>query len=376
MTGRRRILLLIDYLGSGGAQRQMCLLATLLQQNDYAVSVMTYHEGSFFQNLLDRSHVPLLRISAAGRIRRLAALRKAIHKHQPDVLISFLHTPNMIAELAGLPRRNFNLIVSERNTDITGMNARKALRFFLHRFADAVVTNSFSQRDYLQKHAAHLSKQVHVISNCVDLDSFSPGDKGTPRPAGSVRMLGIGRIHPQKNLFRLASALALVREELPDLDIRIDWYGEGGFVGASRQGEGRHYTQSLLDHIGALQLKDRFRLHPSREDVVTLYRNADVFCLPSLYEGCSNVLGEALACALPVLASRAGDNAHLAKDGECGFLFEPESVPDIATAIRRFCILTETERRTMGCSSRKRAEELLSPSLFVERYMTLIEGLG
>jgi glycosyltransferase involved in cell wall biosynthesis len=82
-----------------------------------------------------------------------------------------------------------------------------------------------------------------------------------------------------------------------------------------------------------------------------------------------------MACGRPVLASHVGDNAVLVKDGENGFLFDPESPEEIAESIQRFACLSMEEKERMGRRNRERAEQMFSPSVFVDRYIAIIEKI-
>jgi glycosyltransferase involved in cell wall biosynthesis len=100
-----------------------------------------------------------------------------------------------------------------------------------------------------------------------------------------------------------------------------------------------------------------------------------VFCLPSLYEGCSNVIAEAMACGLPILASRIAANDWLVEEGVNGFLFDPRSPQEMADTIKRYFALSHEQKMQMGQASRRRAEYLLAPAGMAEHYIDLIEQL-
>ena len=82
-----------------------------------------------------------------------------------------------------------------------------------------------------------------------------------------------------------------------------------------------------------------------------------------------------MACGKPILASDVCDNPLLVKDGENGFLFDPKDPQDIAAAIIRFAEQSPVQLEQMGQASRKRAEKMLSPDVFVNKYIELIEQL-
>ena len=194
----------------------------------------------------------------------------------------------------------------------------------------------------------------------------------------------LGRFAPQKNVLRFIEAVDVVCSRHPELNLEVDWYGKRP-VGQEvpHRGWGRRHRARMVGYFKSVEkgvsqrmMKRRFRLHDPRNEVRELYADADAVCIPSLHEGCSNVIGEAMACGVPVLASRVSDNVRLVEDERNGFLFDPLSIEDMASTIVRFGSLSVEERISMGQEGRKMAEELLSQSLFVARYVELVDRLS
>ena len=385
MAKARRITLVIDQLNSGGAQRDLVSLAVDLKRRGYSVQVLFYWEDYFFASELEDADIAFRHVHFRSKMHLIYAMRKAIHASMPDVVIGFLHGPGMLAELSGLFSREFALVVLDLSLDKKGRNLRRMVRYQLHRLSDAVVCNSYSQMEVMMELAPYLKDRLQVIVNGVDLGRFKPVDVAAVASGGSdrLRILVIGRFQAVKNPLRLLDAIEIVRDERCDLDVTVDWYGDptygdktrvraGGDMSAQRSSS---YYRELESAISQRGFDDVFRLHDEVKDVAPLYHLSDVFCLPSLHEGTSNVICEAMSSGLPVLASRVSDNPRLVRDGENGFLFDPMSPKDIAGAIMCFVDLPIEGRRRMGVTSRKMAESMLSPDVRTDRYVELIEGL-
>ena len=382
MAGSHRVAMVIDQLEAGGAQRQFCLLAAALHELGFLVKIVVLRRDSFFRDQLrEAADVPVVCVEARNRVRLAMRVRRTIRSERPDSVISFLSWPNLLVELAGLPRRSFAVIVSERTLDLSPGSAKSRVRYFFHRYADAVVSNSYAQGERMSEVSARLAARTTVIVNGVDTDRFapSPGNEATDH---RLRILVLARFAPQKNVIRFVQAVSLARSRTGD-DVTVDWYGKIPVV--EDQGDSawahtasRHaaaYYRRVEDTISACGLQDRFRLHAPVQDVERLYARADVVCLPSLHEGCSNVIAEAMACGVPVLASRISDNVRLVENGHNGFLFDPLSVDDMADAIGRFGALTAQSREAQGEAGRRMAESMLSLYTFVDRYVDLLHGL-
>ena len=381
MRKPRRATLVIDELNSGGAQRDLVRLASGLTAAGYDATVLTYWPGDFFASALAEAGVAVERVRSRNRLHLIYAMRRAIRRSRPDVVLSFLRGANVLAELAGAPRRTFAVIAMELNLDTQPNSARRRARYALHRLADAVVSNSHAQRERMLEIAPFLADKTSVIVNGVDLRAFAPPPSPPPARAGQLRLLALARLQPQKNPFALLEALDILRREEPALDVAVDWHGDriaasdrkGAKWARSRRRGHTEYAERFEQEVARLGLQDRFRLRPAAQDVLPLYHAADALVLPSVYEGTPNAVCEAMACGLPVLASRVGDNPRLVEDGRTGFLFDPNSPADAADSIRRFAALPAEARNAMRAESRARAEASLSADEFNARYVDLIE---
>ena len=376
--------MVIDHLEPGGAQRQFCLLATCLQRANYGVEIFTLRSDRFFEFLLTKFPSIHVNSSAARtRFQLYLDVRRWLRRYAPAVVISFLSWPNLLVELSGIPSRKFATIVSERNTDTGSGGARRRLRYLFHRFADSIVSNSYSQAQVLARLDRRLESRTTVITNAVDTEYFTPSSRAGTTHRESIRMLVLARVAPQKNPLRLIEAISVLRSRHPTLLVSVDWYGKlpGPAVDNIRRwdraaSERAHaYYETVKTAISAHRLEDRFRIHAAVEDVRPLYRETDVLCLPSLYEGYPNVVAEAMACGVPVLASAVGDTARMVEHGRNGFLFDPLSVQDIVHTVVRFSDLSDRERRDVGIAGRTIAESLLSVDVYADRYIQLIRRL-
>ena len=128
--------------------------------------------------------------------------------------------------------------------------------------------------------------------------------------------------------------------------------------------------KNLVEQLG---IEDVIHLNDHVQNVAELMPMFDAICLPSLYEGWSNSISEAICCGKPMLVSDVSDNKYMVHDGENGFLFNPESIDDMVNTFDKFFQLNMEQRRAMGLISRKIAEQLFDKEEFVAKYIKLIE---
>lgn len=358
---KKKILLLIESLGSGGAERQISGLAVLLKQQGYEVKLWYYVDKDFYVPYLNENGVESECLAEARNPRkRYFVLRKRIHEYAPDTVISYTASTSMITCLMKALGAKFRLVVSERSTTQV-LTSNVKCRFFFYRWADVIVPNSQSQSDFIAKHYPKLAFKVKVITNFVDIEKFSPVDRPVMEERDEVRMLCVGRMMLPKNIPSFIRAIRKVKDD--GRKLHVDWFGH------DLQDD---YSKQCHAAIAGNHLEDVFVFHPASTNIVEEYRKADVFCLPSLYEGFPNVLCEAMSCGLPVLVSRVCDNPLIAKEGENGLLFDPKNIDEMVETIERFLAFPMEKKSQMGQCSRRIAVELFSEKSFIEKYMSII----
>ena len=358
----KRILLITEGLGSGGAERQICGLAAMLTKAGYPCRLITYVENQFYepylrQNGVDYEFVPQL-WDKKTRVFRVA---KYVRGYKPDVVISYLPSVNQTMCLARL-FFNAKLIVSERNNN-TCITRSDKVQFNLYRMADAIVPNSNSQGKFISKNFPFLSKKVHPIINFVDVNRFTPSE--TPVQNDVLRIVTVARYTQQKNVLTYLKAVRMVKDM--GLSVHFDWYGDKKHNAA--------YYAEIEKEYQKLDILDYLTLHNPNQKIEEEYRKADIFCLPSLFEGYPNVVAEAMSCELPILCSNVYENPYIVEDGVNGFLFNPESVEEIANAIKRMTELTQSERREMGKRNRQLCLQRNTEEAFLKSYVELIDSL-
>ena len=369
-----RITCVIDSLVPGGAQRQMTMLVTALARRGYDIEVVTYRDARFFDPVVEDAGVPIHRVPQSGKLRRALAIRRVLRLRLPDVVVAYLNGPGLYAELANLPRRRFGLIVSEFTVPGQTVAFPHALRLTVHRLADAVVTETDHVRRALVRAAPRLAGKVVVIRNGVDLAAFRPchdEDNSRQAWAGVTRVVVLAGYRAQKNPFGMLAAMEHLRRTRPGARVELDWYGStyaaSGLDGLYRE---------LRDAVRARRLTTVFRLHGPVRDVARLYGGASLLCLPSFYEGCSNVICEAAASGVPQVVSDVCDNRRFVLDGVTGFLADPHNPETFADAILRFHGMSCEAKREMGRRARGHAEMLFDPDRFADRYVALVRRVA
>lgn len=359
----KRVLLVTENLGSGGAERQICGLAAMLTKAGYSCRVITYVENQFYEPYLHQKGVDYQLVpELCGKKTRIFKAAKYVRRYKPDVVISFLPSVNKTMCLAKLFFKA-KLIVSERNNN-TCITRGDRVQFNFYRLANAIVPNSNSQGEFIRKNFPFLASKVHPIINFVDVNRFTPAEQ--PVQNDVLRIVTVARYTEQKNVLTYIKAIRLVKDM--GLKIHFDWFGD-------KEHHPAYYSEIEKLYL-QLNISDYLTLHEPNHTIEAEYRKADVFCLPSLYEGYPNVVAEAMSSGLPILCSNVYENPYIVKEGVNGFLFNPKSAQDIANAIKRMLELSPEQRRGMGSCNRQLCLQRNTEKAFLKSYVKLINNIS
>lgn len=347
------VFLLISSLGAGGAERAMSELATFLAANAWDVTLATFDGADAVDFYPLATHVRRVRLARSGPTRslfaklagnagRVRALRSLIRREQPDVVLSFMETTNVLCLLATVGLR-VPVVVAERidpSMHLEVPRPWRTARRFLYRRAAAVVAQTEAAADWLRQHCG---TRVDVIPNALrQLPSPT-----TPR---EHLVLAVGRMQPQKGFDLLLDAFAQIHTRYPGWRLAI--VGDGG------------QRAALQARASRLGLSDHIEWPGRSNEVEAWYARASVVAVPSRYEGFPNVLLEAMAMGAAVVAAdcRSGPR-EMVVPGENGLLVPVDDRAALAAALEQL-VTDAALRERLGAAaaevrSRFGAEKIL-----------------
>jgi len=246
---------------------------------------------------------------------------------------------------------------------------RRLLRHVVYRIASALVVVTNDLRDYHAAQAWWKPEAIRVLYNGVDGQEFrpQPGARDAVRrqygiSPDSLVIGSAGRMTVLKDFATLLKAAEALAPEAPNLRVLL--------VGA-----GPELSRLQSYAAGSSELAGRVVFTGKADGVGDLLNAMDIFVFPSLMEGMSNTLLEALAVGLPVVATRVGGNPEVVAEGECGYLFAPQDVPELVSQLRT--LLRDSRLRAeFGKAARERALQHFSLDQMLERYRDLYIDLA
>lgn len=345
-AGRRleRITLVISALGPGGAERVMSTMANHWAADGRQVAIVTLAppDAQPFFPLddrvgvvnLDLRHVSGNPVSAViNNVRRILALHAAIRATRPDAVISFMDTINVLTLIASTPL-GVPVVVEEHADPLTVPLASpwRVLRSVFYRRAAALVTVTQTS---LRFFPAAIRRRGAVIPNPVELpEGLGLHDDATAQPV----LVAMGRLGEEKGFDLLLRAFADVADEFPAW--RLEIWGDGPL------------RPNLELLARALFIPDRVAFRGlTSQPIAEMHRNR-IFVLSSRYESFGNVLCEAMAAGLPVVAFDCPSGAReIVRDGVDGRLVPCGDVEAMAAALREL-MADPAERERLGAAAR------------------------
>lgn len=352
---RTHVLFLIDQLCEmGGAERNLLNMIRLLPKDRFRCTLVTFkidpRLGVFENFPCPWWLFPLRRTYDWNALGVALRLNRLIRTQQVRIVHTFFETSDLwgslIAKLSGVPA----LISSRRDMGILRASKHHRAYRVLSPLFSRVLAVSDEVRAFCIRHDGLDPEKVLTLYNGVEMERAAvASDAMTLRASmglgGSSHLVStVGHVRPVKGMDILIRAAATVCQAFPRAMFLVigDVHAPGHF-------------QELLELTKSLGLKENVRFVGPSEDVFSLLKMSDVFCLPSRSEGFSNALLEAMACSLPCVATRVGGNSEAVEDGRSGFLVESENPHLLADRI--LTLLRQPERaREMGREGRRVVE--------------------
>jgi len=315
-----KICFLAGTLGQGGAERQLFHILQALRRYGATPRVLYLRQNEFWEERIKDLGVPVSRVGQSGsKLGRLLRMVKELRRDPPVIFQSQHFYTNAYAGAAarmlglvgiGALRSNGQMEYQDcgrtggwlnlHTPHVIAANSREAIRFARQRGVSP--------------------PQLFLLANVVDTARFGPV---TPREFGPIRLLSVGRLIRSKRFDRFVELVVRLRRRL-NSEVSGTIVGDGPL------------RESLRAQANAIGLRGpAFELRGNLADLPPVYHQSDVFVMTSEFEGTPNVLLEAMASGLPVVATRVGGVPEIVREGENGFLVDCDDDEGLCLAVAR-----------------------------------------
>lgn len=371
-------ILLINYefppLGGGAGNATKNIAREMALSGQSVLVVTTGFEGLPREQLVDGYKI--IRVPSLRKRKDRSTLIEMLHfvwcairqtgpdisQFKPDTTVSFFAVPTGIFALYLKMKYKIPYILSLRGGDVPGFLPKNLkyhhilsaplTRVIWKRSLD-IVANSKGLQELAKKTAHRLGMDVKYIPNGVNDNEFFPD----PEKASSLKLklIFVGRLTEQKGVTFLIQAIQALKGA-----VQCDIVGDGPL------------RESLENEVNDRGLKDSITFHGwiARSELATFYQKADVFVLPSYEEGMPNVILEAMASGLAIVATDIGGNEELVDQGVNGFLYTDHS--QLASLLQKF-IDNPSLSKEFGLASASKSQTF-SWKLVAEKYIQLCQN--
>jgi glycosyltransferase involved in cell wall biosynthesis len=350
---RIRLLKFLNHFGVGGTERQFIHVANGLDRSKFDVEVACFHrDGALLKTL--RPEMPVRRYAVERGFYHPRSVLSQLHLANDvrQAKIDIVHTygwyPNVFGIPAGWLAIRPTLIASVRDAGAYMTPSKIRALQFTCALADCVLANSLAGKNWLLAQGVRAQK-IEVIQNGVNLPARTRrrGGAGIRRelgiPAETPVCACIGRVVSGKGIDVYLRAARILADQ--NRNVRFLMIG-------AHSAETNHKFE-MEDLARELHLDGCLIFTGERHNVDEILHEVDIVVHPSLTEGLSNVVLEAMAAGLPVVATRVGGNPELVIDGETGLLVSPQNANELAHAIGFLLDHPQTARH-FGDAARQR----------------------
>ena len=326
MGTRSNLAFVLPHLRPGGAEVAVVNWLGAIDRTAFAPLVLLKRRDGALLDRVPRD-VPVIEVGGARAPAFTLRLRRALDRHCVDIAYSATSAANLaLAATSLLPGRPVRRFLSEHTSpDAYAAEAkwavlRRGITRYLYPKAERILVPTQAIADTLSSNHPGLS--VCVVPNpVVNLSDTSVWHRPADHDATFFHVLAAGRLVPAKGFDLLIEAAGLLRDR--GVNVRMTICGEGPL---------RAQLQATIDRLG---LQALVTLAGYCGDLPARMRDADAFVLSSRREGFGNVIVEAMAQRLPVIATRLPGPSALIRDGSTGLLVAPENPSYLADAIAR-----------------------------------------
>jgi glycosyltransferase involved in cell wall biosynthesis len=345
---------------SAGGAETMCvnLSISLKQLGNEVLVVSLYSKHTYLSQHLEDDGIQVFYLDkhAGFDVNTVKKLTKLVKKEKPDVIHSHLYASRYAttaAMLGGVQKRIQTIhTIAQKETTTSGKIINSF--FFSHCHLVPVALSDEVQQSIQQVYSLPKEK-IPVINNGIHLQQCLP--KTDYSLKNKITILHIGRFAEPKNHKMLVKAFSEVSHSHPNVILQL--IGDGKLMG------------EIKEEVDVLGIKNRVEFLGLQANVFNFLHGADIFILPSVYEGMPMTLIEAMGSGLPIIASNVGGIPDMLTDSYSGLLIDP-TVENITRSIN--LLLTNDELREKIGKNALKESVRFSDINMAENYLSLYEG--
>lgn len=361
-----RIALVIGQLGLGGAEKQLCQLATGLPGWNYKPYVVSFGAGGEREKDLHRQGVKTFIFPRGGSfgVKRLLRLVAFLRNSQAEIVYGFDYAGSIYGRLAGIIA-GVPILIGGLRSSWTPPRRVLSMERVLRWRTDAVISNSSAGKQVWMELVGYPAEKITVVRNGFNFAEMGQEPIGSP----SLRaLLGItndepvvgciGSIYDLKNPLMFVEVAAAIADG--ETRVHFVWIGDGPM------------RQDVERAIAERGLSGRVHLLGSRADAQWLARDFRIGLMTSIVEGTPNAIMEYMYWGVPVVTTNVGDCKELVEHERTGFVVEKNDVQGMAGYIRQL-LQAQVSAKRLGCRGRQKLDKEFSMETMLAKTVEVCE---
>lgn len=360
---------MIGTLDVGGTERMLASVVKNLDRQRFDITVLCLTSGGKIADSLkdDGFRVEVLGVKGKLDLSAIFKLKDFLRRGKFDIIQSYLFYSNVLARVCGRLAGTKVILSGERSTSEWKGGFYRLIDRFTAGYARMIIANSQAVKASLVEDVGIKADKIKVIVNGIDPGRFNSNvdivDMKRQLGLSKDKMVvgTVTRLHPEKNPEVFIDAASIVKKEHDNIQFVV--VGDGRLMNALKQ------------QVARLGLSSDVIFTGERDDVAQILKVMDIFVLTSLWEGLSVSILEAMASAVPVVATDVGGTKEVVDNGVTGVLIPRKNPTETANAISM--LLSKPDKlRQMGSRGKEHVEKYFTLNDMIKKIEDLYESLA
>lgn len=361
----KRVILFIDSLGTGGAQRQIVNLAIGLKKKNLRPLLVYYNDHNYFKDLLTSFNIDVIYLKRNNIFDYHFFINffKLMKRENANWIIAFLFMPSFYALLLKILLPNLKIIVSERSFEQKTKLFEKIFPRSLYFLSKYITANSQTQTNILiKKYPRLFHKIIYIPNGVIDQELIYKNN------FSNFNIVSIGRVSKLKETKLLIEAVAKLKKSFINHNIKVFWIGakfDSNF-------EDDSYYQECVDLIQLHNLQLNWEWIGQISNVKNYLYKASILVHMSSGEGFPNAICESMSFGIPVIASNVMDHPNIIVNNFNGFLVESRDLDELLQSLKTFLDFNLEQRELLSKNAYFTAIDSFSLDKMVNSYYNLL----
>ena len=344
----------------GGTEKMIAEIASSLSKERFESTVVTLKAAGPLEDICAKKNIRYISLNMKSKLDFMVVFRlfKVINNNKIHILHTYLFHANILGRIVGRLAKVPIIFSGQRNIDLWRKKYHNLIDRLTAKFCCKIISNSLAGKDFLIKEVGIPEDKLLVVPNGIDVkDSIQV----VQREDKSVSIVVVASLTLKKGhlyLFKAFQKLLYVNK-----DIYLTVIGDGPL------------RKELEELSHSLKIYRNVKFSGFQDNIEKYFEQADIFVLPSLWEGMPVALMEAMACGLPCIASNVGGVGELIDNNVNGILIEPKDIDALYSSMLRL-ISDSAERNNLGINARQKILDYYSKKAMISKLEEIYIGVN